>query len=73
MSEGLFTHTVQVTVFMSGTFDLFDIMCKQHHRTALNPFLNGTKNGDVDGTCKRSLRLIRGMLIFLLLHNGGRM
>ena len=48
---------VNVTVFVSGTFDLFNIMCKQHHRTALNPFLNGTKNGDADGICKRSLTL----------------
>ena len=30
-------------------------MCKQHHRITLNPFLNGKKNGDVNGTCKRSL------------------
>ena len=38
-----FTHTVNVTVFVSGTFDLFDVMCKQQNRTALNPFLNGVK------------------------------
>ena len=25
------------------TFNLFDVTCKQHHRTALNPILNGTK------------------------------
>ena len=30
-------------------------MCEQYRRTALKPFLNGTKNGDVDGMCKRSL------------------
>ena len=29
--------------FVSGTFDLLDVMCKQHHRTTLNPFLNDTK------------------------------
>ena len=29
--------------FVSGTFDLFNVICKQHHRAALNPFLNGTK------------------------------
>ena len=44
--------TVNVTVFVSGTLDLFNAMCKQHHRTASNPFINGTKNGDFHGTCK---------------------
>ena len=34
---------------------LFDVTCKQYHVTALNPFSNGTKNGDIDGTCKQSL------------------
>ena len=32
-------------------------MCKQHHRTALNPLLNGTKNGADDGMCKRILNI----------------
>ena len=36
--EGSFTHTINVTVLVSSTFDLFDVMCKQHNRTALNPF-----------------------------------
>ena len=36
---------------MNGTFDLFDVMCKQHSSTAMNPLLNGNKNGDVEGTC----------------------
>ena len=40
--------------FVSGTFDLFDVVCEQHHRAALKPILNGTKNGDVDGTCKQT-------------------
>ena len=31
------------TVFVSGIFDLFDVMCKQYHRAALNPFLTGIK------------------------------
>ena len=34
------------TVFVSGTFDLFDAFnasCEQHLRTAFNPFLNGKK------------------------------
>ena len=43
-----------VTVIVSGTFYLFDRMCKQVC-IALNPFFNGMKNDDVDGTCKRSL------------------
>ena len=38
-----FTHTVNVIIFVSGTFDLFNVLCIQHHRIALNPFLNGTK------------------------------
>ena len=33
--------TVNVTVSVSGTF---------HHRTALNPFLNGTKSVDFDSS-----------------------
>ena len=37
---------------MDGTFDIFNVMCKQHHGTALNSFLNGTKNSEVDGTFK---------------------
>ena len=37
---------------MGGIFDLFDGMCKQLHWTVLNPFLNGTKNGDINGMCK---------------------
>ena len=43
------------TIFVSGTFDIFNGLCKQHHGSALNPFLNGAKNGGIDGTCKRSL------------------
>ena len=35
-----------------GTTDLFDVTCNQQHRTEGNPFLNGTKNGDVDSTWK---------------------
>ena len=27
-------------------------MCKQHHRTVLNPFLNGTENDDFEGMAK---------------------
>ena len=35
--------TVNVTVSVSGTF---------HHRTALNPFLNGTKSVDFDSSVR---------------------
>ena len=42
------------TVCVSDIFDLFDVMCKQHHKTALNPSLNGTKKINVHDTCKRS-------------------
>ena len=28
---------------MSGTFDLYDVRCEQHRRTAWNPFLNNAK------------------------------
>ena len=52
------TRTVNIAVFVSGTFDLFGVACKQYHWVALNPFLNRTKNGDVDGTCKRGVRYI---------------
>ena len=32
----------------------FNAMCKQRNRNILNPFLNSTKNGDIDGTCQRT-------------------
>ena len=57
MGKGSFTHTVNFHVsYMSGTFNLFNVMCKQHHGSALNPFLNGTKNGDIYNTCKGILK-----------------
>ena len=52
--EHTITHTIRDTVFVSGTFDLLNIMRKQCNRTALKPFLNGIKISDVDGRCKRS-------------------
>ena len=42
-AKGLFTRRVNVTIFGCSTFDLFDVMSKQHHGSALNSFLNGTK------------------------------
>ena len=55
-AEGLFTRSINVTVFMTGTFHLFGVMCKWCQRTTFDPFLNGTKYGEIDGTCKQSLR-----------------
>ena len=49
-----FVYTVSVTVFVSGIFDLYNVLSEQHHRVALNPFLNRTRNGDFAGTCKRA-------------------
>ena len=48
---GSSTPTDNVAVFC----DLFNVMCKQHHRVALIPFLNSIINAVVDGTCGRSL------------------
>ena len=44
VSKGAFTRSVFQTLFVRGTFDLFNDMYKQHHRNALNPFLNGSNN-----------------------------
>ena len=58
--KGPFTHTINVTIFVVGTLDIFDFGCKQHHRTVFNPVLNGTKsceNGDIDDTYKRNFTL----------------
>ena len=33
-----FTRIFNITVCVSGTFDLFNVMCKQYHWTALNAF-----------------------------------
>ena len=41
-NKGSFTRTVNITVFMSGTFDLFDVVCQQLHIATLNLFLSGT-------------------------------
>ena len=41
--KGLFTRNINVTVLAGGTFDLVNVMCKQRHRTALNPILTETK------------------------------
>ena len=41
---------------MSCAFDLFDVQAALQE--CIEPFLNGTKNGDFDGTCKPSLKLL---------------
>ena len=59
---------VKVTIFVSDFSDLFDV-----HWTALNLFLNSTKNGgDMDVTCKRSLKLCThgDSEMFLFQHGG---
>ena len=51
-------HVPSMSVSVSATFDLINVMYKQLRRTTLKPFLNGTKNDGADGTCtcKRNLR-----------------
>ena len=34
------------------------VICKEQHKTELNPFLNCTENGDIDGTYIRSCKFI---------------
>ena len=36
------------------TYRTFDVICKQYHRTTLKWY----EDGDVDSTCKRSIKLI---------------
>ena len=62
-SGKIYLQTVNVTIFVSFTFDLFDVMCRQPHETELNPFLNCTENGDIDGTYIRNCKFI-GTFIF---------
>ena len=33
-------------------------MCEHHHKDSINPFLNGEENGDFNGTCEWSLRVL---------------
>ena len=35
----------------------FYVMCEQNHRNSFNPFLNGKKNGDFNGTCEQTLTI----------------
>ena len=55
-NEATFTHTFNVTVFVSATSDLFNIVCKQRLRTVLNPFFKWLKKtDDIDNACKKGL------------------
>ena len=47
-----------MTIFVSGTFGLFDVMCKLHHRTALNPFLKGTKKVTLTVSVNKAFYLV---------------
>ena len=40
-------------------FGLFNSVCKQHYKAALNSFLNGTKNCNFDGTWKQAFSYFR--------------
>ena len=33
-------------------------MCEHHHKDSINPFLNDEENGDFNGTCEWSLRVL---------------
>ena len=35
----------------------FNVTCKQHDRTALNPFQSSKRNGDFDGKYKQALKV----------------
>ena len=41
-------HIPLTSLFFSSIYDLVAIPCKQYNRNALNPFLNCTKNNEVD-------------------------
>ena len=41
----------------TGMHSGFNVTCKHHHLTSLNPFLNCVKKGDVDSKCKLTLSL----------------
>ena len=46
---------MNVTVFVGGTFDLFNVICKQHRGRALDLFLNKTNYGS---TPKNTVHLL---------------
>ena len=48
--KALFTRTLKVIVFVSRTFEVFNIMSEQRHGNSLDPSLNGKINGYFYGT-----------------------
>ena len=64
----VYTHH-QRPNFVSGTFDIFNVLCKPYHRTALNPFFNGMTNGDIDVVHKTSFTRIITVTIFGTIEN----
>lgn len=57
MHQASFTLTVKVTIFVSGCFDCFNVLCKRHHKATFNPILNGKKTDDIDGKYEQELSL----------------
>ena len=55
----VYSHVTSKSPFVvSCTFDVFTVACEQNHETAFNPFLNGEKNSDFDGTCELTLTVL---------------
>ena len=48
------------SVFVSGIFDIFNLMCEQYHRNASIHFLNGEKNGTKNFKCEQGFNNIDG-------------
>ena len=46
----------QLSVKVNGTFDIFNVTCKQKHRTTSNPFLNVQKDVYVEEKSEQDLR-----------------
>ena len=57
-SKALFAHGVFQPIFVGGTFDLFDVMCKHLHWIVLNPFFNRLNNRLKNAICKYTLRSV---------------
>ena len=36
--KALFTRTLKVIVFVSGTLEVFNVMCEQRHKNSFDPF-----------------------------------
>ena len=53
-TKALFINTINVTIFMSGNVDLFDVMCIE---PIFEWYKKQNKNGDTDDRCKWTLTL----------------